>query len=380
MENTNLLGPSFELNSNFSRSTSAARGHFAVSNGGQRVFTRYTSDPGLTQSSSSSPPSSPCSLTAIDSSPPSSPALAPVAEDDIDLDTDMDLEDATFKLNLDRAKVRCITPELEGHARNREEIIGTRKSGGNMVVLQTSPAHPFSASTRGVKRPPMYDKSASRAKIRRKNLSFESAGSDETSPGSSQDSGANAYQRPLPMPVFGLGHPLGYDPFAALDGPNNVYMRDAYLHDDGHVDDGMDLEFGSARRSFNPELTLWEETIAQAVDGAESKIDLRCASLLIGSCSYPYIASYMRYIADTIYPSFLQVYRTCRALLSSRDRTERLPPKAMKRARRSEVCLGQQPLRSSVAAKLVLKRMKSTYFLGTTGLASFLMSSSILML
>lgn len=281
MENTNLLGPSFELNSNFSLSTSssAAGGHFAVNNGGQRVFTRYTSDPGLTQSSSSSPPSSPCSLTAIDSSPPSSPALAAVAEDDLDLDTEMDLEDATFKLNLDRAKVRCITPELEGHAQNREENTGTRKSGGNMVVLQTSPAHPFSASTRGVKRPPMYDKSASRAKIRRKNLSFESAGSDETSPGSSQGSGANAYQRPLPMPVFGLGHPLGFDPFAALDRPNNVYTRDAYLHDDSHVDHGMDLEFGSARRSFNPELTLWEETIAQAVDGAESKIDLRCASL-----------------------------------------------------------------------------------------------------
>ena len=315
MSNFSFLGPSFELNdenngaNNSTSSTTLFPAVVVAPNTTQRAFTRYTSDPGMTHSSSSSPPSSPCSLTAIDSSPPSSPSFGATnaAGDDLDLDLDMNLDDETLHFQLGRAepKVRCVTPDRsrrwDGEGDNSGA--GKRKAGGD--DLETSPSHPYAASTRGVKRPPMYDKSTSRAKIRRKNLSFESAGSDETSPGSSQNSGGNAYMRPFTLPLF--------DPFAALNRPDNLYARDSYMHD---AEPGA--QQGSARRSDDPERDLWDETIANAVDGVESKIDLRCVPNFIAVECKLNICVLQWAQLDVYSPEYFGLVKYCRLPQSGR--------------------------------------------------------------
>ncbi|KAI5121870.1 hypothetical protein M0805_001078 [Coniferiporia weirii] len=204
---------------------------------------------------SSSPPSSPCSFT-VDSSPPSSPgAYAPDLNGE--LHEGEDVEGSESEGDEKGAIVRVLGGE--------RDVKGKGKQPAVTAYVDASPAHPFSASTRAVKRPPRYDKGTARVKVKRQRQYYD----------------LDEYERDLGERGARLRNDFGlrFDPFAAAQ-RGGIYERDAYLHDSyPRMNLNTNDDFGSGGveevvRSHDPEHTLWEETIAQAVDGAECKIDL----------------------------------------------------------------------------------------------------------
>ena len=186
----------------------------------------------------SSPPSSPY---AVDSSPPSSPLNDPFLLSDSDEEPDAMV-----------AKSICGEPASS----NASPSSPSRKGKGKLLSgLDTSPAHPFSASTRATKRPPTYSKDSTRPKVKRQRGEVDEHWN-----------------------VFGIPHRAG------------VHERDRYIQSfvpsvatppySLRKTDGDGTAEGLVSPSQDSEHSLWEETIAQAVDAAECKIDLRCVSPL----------------------------------------------------------------------------------------------------
>lgn len=198
-------------------------------------------------SASSSPPSSPNSA-AINSSPPSSPGTHLCA-----------LED---RLDFDLGE-----PDVRVHEDD----------------VHSSPAHPYSASTRGVKRPPSYEMLCEpegsspkrRTKESRRNRRLEVGLDDEeTSPTPMWGTrGRNGSHRPEVPSTF-ITRPDGslrlHDQDQDSESNEGGYGRDAYLHDS--LDSGVN---NLARVARMEEEALWEDTIASAIDEVSCNIDLR---------------------------------------------------------------------------------------------------------
>lgn len=199
-----------------------------------------------TFSQSSSPLSSPRSLSAVDSSDPPSPSA-----DMVDIDNVIHLNSSP---SYERGS------PLRANAKGQFTWYGEDQDD-----LETSPAHPYSASTHGVKRPPLYDVDMVREKGKRRQVakSMES----------------NNYDNKKDMYFIQRPFKDGFDVFSQQRRATVQYSRDPYIFENLTGDDDMDVDMNAAEQStagsYDPEQTLWEETIAQAVDGAESKIDLR---------------------------------------------------------------------------------------------------------
>ncbi|EJD07444.1 uncharacterized protein FOMMEDRAFT_149973 [Fomitiporia mediterranea MF3/22] len=184
----------------------------------------------------SSPPSSPCSLYAVDSSPPSSPA---------NFTLDLDASDEEI-LNTDaKTEVGGSTNASPACVRR----VDTKGKGRDTAELETSPAHPYAASTRAVKRPPEYGKDTTRPKVKR-----HRGDSDPERDVFSMRQHARLHERDSYMQS--IIPPIGRYP----DGRSEPISP-------GVID-------GLSKSSHDPEHMLWEETLAQAVDSAECKIDL----------------------------------------------------------------------------------------------------------
>ncbi|THH08253.1 hypothetical protein EW145_g2824 [Phellinidium pouzarii] len=221
----------------------------------------------------SSPPSSPNSFT-VDSSPPSSPgvyALEHYFHGTFINDDDDDDEDG-----VDRYGHIGGDGLDGGNALGLHDMKGKEKENQHEVAPAAAahaPAHPFSASTRAVKRPPRYDKDSSRVKVKRQRHG-EPYFQDQTEPGH----GSGNIQKSSDARLR-VSFDLCFDPFPAAH-REGIYERGAYLHDaypsmDAEMEEDTDTGVSTdVLRSFDPEHALWEETIAQAVDGAECKIDL----------------------------------------------------------------------------------------------------------
>ena len=109
-------------------------------------------------------------------------------------------------------------------------------AGSRWTTLNTSPAHPFSASTHATRRPPLYAQDSARAQAkRRKNAEAVEAARDV-------------------VPALVFKEPQRR--FAS------AYTRDTYRYDP-YASTKIDLE-----------AELWSKTIDGAVEHAESKIDM----------------------------------------------------------------------------------------------------------
>ena len=183
----------------------------------------------------SSPPSSPCSLTAVDSSPPDSPSL-----EALKLAGDLDSED-------------------EDECSSDATPTKTRKSSVDM-----SPAHPYSASTRAAKRPSLYAKDSERSKFKKSKMDPEIV----------RETLSDSTCRTLNFlpPKSSSAHCS-----------SGIPGRDAYLHTPA-LEDAISLNDDGAfskqptpfqlRMSANAERTLWDDAIDKATMEKETIIDL----------------------------------------------------------------------------------------------------------
>ncbi|KAL5492297.1 hypothetical protein ACEPAI_3744 [Sanghuangporus weigelae] len=188
----------------------------------------------------SSPLSSPCSLYAVDSSPPSSPVNDPFLLNDSDDEPDI--------MTYGSADGDYTSPDPSPPTPGPVNVKGKGKDK-LLPDLDASPAHPFSASTRAIKRPPSYSKDATRPKSKRQRNESEER-----------------------WDVFGMPDRVGLherDGYIQSLVPN-ITIPSALLHETT----GEKMVDSLASPSQDPEHSLWEVTIAQAVDAAECKIDL----------------------------------------------------------------------------------------------------------
>ncbi|KAL5513082.1 hypothetical protein ACEPAH_3480 [Sanghuangporus vaninii] len=186
----------------------------------------------------SSPPSSPCSLYAADSSAPSSPVNDPFLLNDSDDEPDI--------VTYGSADGDYTSPDPSPPTPGRVDVRGKDKF---LPDLDASPAHPFSASTRAIKRPPSYSKDSTRPKTKRQRNESEER-----------------------WDVFGMPHRIGLherDGYVQSVVPD-IVIPSTLLHETA----AEKMVDNLASPSQDPEHSLWEETIAQAVDAAECKIDL----------------------------------------------------------------------------------------------------------
>lgn len=203
-------------------------------------------------SSTPSPPSSPCSFSAIDSSPSSSPVMGAFELDTSDEDDTTAVEDGEEGWN-------SASPVQGAYV--------TGKGKGKLEPkLDASPAHPYSASTRAIKRQPSYSKDSSRPKFKRHRVDLD------------PERGASG------GPALVMASGLAFDAFERAH-LNGIHQFDGYIHERlPRVAEMSDFEDRGCGRgiggwSHDPDITtsIWDLAIAHAVDQVEGKIDLRYA-------------------------------------------------------------------------------------------------------
>lgn len=188
----------------------------------------------------SSPPSSPCSLAGVDSSPPDSPSITALrleADDDLPSDDDSPYDS---------------TPK-------------NSQSSSSTSNVEMSPAHPYSASTRSVKRPALYGKDSSRPKIKKLRID------PEIDREMLSDATCHTLNFSAPDSYSLLRHGSIHDHDAYADGSLGTAFN---------LNEDMDFMKGPLSAQLNiltpvtSEEKIWEDAIEQATFEGESIIDL----------------------------------------------------------------------------------------------------------